>query len=105
MEHLKTDTKKVSGEKVKEILDRGSDYAFDKMQEYCKDVQTLCERMKDLYHADDEVAMLFSILGLKVKVTVECQSGDIKLPLLNFGCGATLNEVNTEGDNDGVQEQ
>lgn len=98
----KEEVKKVSGKALHDVLDRGPEFAFEKLKEFNNDVATLTQRMGDLYHADEETLMIFTMLGVAVKVTVTMDNG--KSILGEFGVGAEIQPAPKE-DADGIQEQ
>lgn len=98
----KEEIKKVSGKELYDVIDKGPEFAFEKLQEFTNDVSTLTQRMADLYHADEETAMLFAMLGVAVKVTVTMGNGESTLG--EFGVGAEVHHAPKE-DTNGIQEQ
>lgn len=82
---------KVSGKALRDVLDKGSEFAFEKLKEFNNDVQTLTKRMGDLYHADEETLMLFTMLGVAVKVTVTMGNG--KETIGEFEIGSEMSDV------------
>lgn len=92
----KEETKKVSGKELAAVIDKGHEYAFEKLKEFTADVQTLAQRMADLYHADEETLMLFTMLGVAVKVTVTMGNGEDVLG--EFEVGATLSDAPKDND-------
>lgn len=98
----RAEVKKVSGKELAAVADKGPEFAFEKLKEFTADVRTLSQRMMDLYHADDETLMLFTMLGVAVNVTVTMNNGENVLS--EFGVGAEMHDAPKE-DADGVQEQ
>lgn len=98
----KEEIKKVSGKELAAVADKGTEFAFEKLKEFTADVRTLSQRMMDLYHADDETLMLFTMLGVAVKVTVTMDNGEDVLG--EFEVGAEMHDAPKE-DVNGVQEQ
>jgi len=95
---------KASGKDLVTVIEKGPEFAFDKLREFSDDVQTLTQRMSDLYHQDDETGMILSLLGVKVKVTITIQPGDDEPSLIgDYEVGASLSLV-PEEDADGIQE-
>lgn len=82
---------KVSGKALHDVLDKGAEFAFGKLKEFNNDVQTLAQRMSDLYHADEETLMLFTMLGVAVKVTVTMGNG--KETIGEFGICSEMSDV------------
>lgn len=96
---------KVSGKEIHKVLERGPEFAFEKLQEFNNDVQTLTQRMSDLYHQDEETLMILSLFGVSVKVTVTAQIGEATPSLIGeYGVGSELSYKPKE-DANGVQEQ
>ena len=87
----KEEQMKVSGKALHDVLDKGAEFAFGKLKEFNNDVQTLTHRMADLYHADEETMMLFTLLGVAVKVTVTMGNGECVLG--EFGIGSEMCDV------------
>lgn len=92
----KEETKKVSGKELAAVIDKGPEFAFDKLKEFTNDVQTLTQRMADLYHADEETLMLFTMLGVAVKVTVTMGNG--KETIGEFGIGSEISDAPKNND-------
>ena len=92
----KEETKKVSGKELVAVIDKGPEFAFDKLKEFTNDVQTLTQRMADLYHADEETLMLFTMLGVAVKVTVTMANGESVLG--EFGIGSEISDAPKNND-------
>lgn len=92
----KEEVKKVSGKELAAVIDKGHEYAYEKLHEFTADIRTLSQRMMDLYHADDETLMLFTMLGVAVKVTVTMDNG--KNVLGEFGVGAEMHDALKDND-------
>lgn len=87
---------KVSGKELAAVIDKGPEFAFEKLKEFNNDVQTLTQRMSDLYHADEETLMLFTMLGVAVKVTVTMGNG--KETIGEFGIGSEMQDAPKNND-------
>lgn len=87
---------KVSGKALHDVLDKGAEFAFGKLKEFNNDVATLAQRMSDLYHADEETLMLFTMLGVAVNVTVTMGNGENVLG--EFEVGATISDAPKDND-------
>ena len=86
-------------------MERGPEFAFEKLQEFNNDVQTLTQRMSDLYHQDKETLMILSLLGVSVKVIVAAQIGEANQSIIGeYEVGSELSDKPKENA-DGVQEQ
>ena len=87
---------KVSGKELLAVMDKGPEFAFEKLKEFNNDVATLTQRMSDLYHADEETLMLFTMLGVAVKVTVTMANGESVLG--EFGIGSVMSDAPKNND-------
>ena len=92
---------KVSGKDILAVIEKGPEFAFNKLQEFNNDVQNLTRRMSDLYHQDDETATILSLLGVKVTVKITIQPGKGAPSLIgHYEVGARLSDgpIDTDGD-------
>lgn len=78
----------VTGEQIDRIIEEGPEKAFEIFQEYVQDVQTLTERMHDLYKAEPVLPMF----GVKVKVVVSMY--DKVAADIEFGCDGIQEALN-----------
>ena len=79
----------VSGAKIVDIL-KHPEKAYDVIQEFCNDVSTLTDSMKNLY---EQNPVELSILGVQVEVIVKSQAIGKVLLHQEFGCRDDIHEV------------
>lgn len=79
----------VSGAKIIDVL-KHPEKAFDVVQEFCGDVSTLTDSMKNLY---EQNPVELSLLGVQVEVIVKSQALGNVLLHQEFGCRDDIHEV------------
>lgn len=59
-----------TGKQIREVLEKGPDYAKELFADFLKDVETLTDRIHDLYH-NGEQGILFALMGVEVTIDVK----------------------------------
>lgn len=79
----------VSGAKIVDVL-KHPERAYDTLKEFCDDVSTLTDSMKNLY---EQHLVEFTLLGMQVEVSVKSKALGTTFMSQEFGCRDDLKEV------------
>lgn len=79
----------ISGAQIVDVL-KHPERTFDTLKDFCDDISTLTDSMKNLY---EQHLVELNLLGVQVEVVVKSETLDTTLVRQKFGCRDELSKV------------